>query len=84
MQRKFYDNKCLEIIHLFFKQKATIYNRMICENEKLQIDCKESGKVLNIQRAYYGRYSITPCNKNHIQYTMGCTANNTLDVLKKL
>ena len=57
---------------------------MICENEKLQIDCKDENKVLNIQRAYYGRYSITPCNKNHIQYTMGCTANNTLSVLKKM
>lgn len=63
---------------------TTVYNRMICENEKLQIGCKEPDKVLNIQRAYYGRYSITPCNKNHIQYTMGCTANNTLSVLKEL
>ena len=61
-----------------------MYNRMICENEKLQIECKTPNHVLSIQRAYYGRYSITPCNKNHLKFAKGCTANNTIHIIKKL
>lgn len=64
--------------------KENTHHRMVCENEKLQIDCKKPDHFIQIERAYYGRYSITPCNKYHVKYAKGCTANDTLVVLKRL
>ena len=61
-----------------------MFNRMVCENEKLQINCNKPDYVIHIERAYYGRYSITPCNKNHVKFSKGCTANDTLQIIKKL
>ncbi len=61
-----------------------MFNRMVCENEKLQLSCSKPEHVIKIERAYYGRYSITPCNKNHLKYTKGCTANESLPIIRKL
>ena len=61
-----------------------MHNRMICENEKLQINCNKAEHVIRIERAYYGRYSITPCNKNHRKFAKGCTANDTLSIIRNL
>ena len=61
-----------------------MFNRMVCENEKLQLSCNKPDHVIKIERAYYGRYSITPCNKNHLKYTKGCTANDSLPIIRRL
>ena len=62
-----------------------MFNRMVCENEKLQLDCADrANQVIRIERAYYGRYSITPCNKNHLKYAKGCTAHDSLAIIKRL
>lgn len=57
---------------------------MVCENEKLQINCNKPDHYIKIDRAYYGRYSITPCNKYHQKFTKGCTANDSMTIIKKL
>jgi hypothetical protein len=62
----------------------TIFNRMVCENEKLILACNKENHVIKIEKAYYGRYSITPCNKNHLKYTKGCTSNNSLAIITQL
>ena len=72
---------------VFFLVKIQIENmnnRMICENEKLQINCNKPEHVIRIERAYYGRYSITPCNKHHKKFAKGCTANDTLGIIRNL
>ena len=61
-----------------------MFNRMVCENEKLQISCNKPDHIIKIERAYYGRYSITPCNKNHQKFAKGCTANDALSTIRKL
>lgn len=61
-----------------------MFNRMVCENEKLILACNKENHVIKIEKAYYGRYSITPCNKNHLKYTKGCTANNSLAIIRRL
>ena len=56
---------------------------MVCENDKLVLNCMP-GQVIKIERAYYGRYSITPCNKNHLKFTKGCVANDSMQIIQKL
>ncbi|CAF0708589.1 unnamed protein product [Brachionus calyciflorus] len=60
-----------------------LHNRMVCENEKLVLNC-QNDQVIKIERAYYGRYSITPCNKNHVKFTKGCVANDSMEIIQKL
>lgn len=71
-------------MYFFNVTKGVLYNRMVCENEKLSINCQQANHVIRIERAYYGRYSITPCNKNHLKFSKGCTANDSLSIIKQL
>nr|QVK45647.1 G protein-coupled receptor [Proales similis] len=63
-------------------QNENAFNRMACENETLQLSCEQINGQIQIERAYYGRYSITPCNKEHRPFRKGCTAENALDLIK--
>lgn len=57
-------------------------SKLICEGENLPLHCTK-GKVIQIVRAYYGRYSVTKCNDNHnTDITIKCAADNACEIIK--
>ena len=59
-------------------------SKLTCEGNTLNLYCTQ-GKVIQIIRAYYGRYSVAKCNDKHnTDITLKCVATNACEIIKDL
>ncbi|XP_050526873.1 latrophilin Cirl [Daktulosphaira vitifoliae] len=53
-----------------------------CEGKPLKLECRE-GEIIHLDRAIYGRYSITVCNDHgNTDWSVNCMSTNTLPLLQ--
>ncbi|XP_029345883.1 latrophilin Cirl isoform X1 [Acyrthosiphon pisum] len=53
-----------------------------CEGKPLKLECKD-GEIIHLDRAIYGRYSITVCNDHgNTDWSVNCMSTNTLPLLQ--
>ncbi|XP_050426241.1 latrophilin Cirl [Adelges cooleyi] len=53
-----------------------------CEGKYLKLECRE-GEIIHLDRAIYGRYSITVCNDHgNTDWSVNCMSTNTLPLLQ--
>lgn len=53
-----------------------------CEGKLLKLECRD-GEIIHLDRAIYGRYSITVCNDHgNTDWSVNCMSTNTLPLLQ--
>lgn len=72
----------IKILFFFFLFLVPKYETAYaCESKTLSIEC-ETGYIINLIRANYGRFSITICNDHgNVDWSVNCMSPKSLRVL---